>query len=202
VQNETWYCAKTIGRETRAKLYLERAGLSAFRPEIHRYFTDRHTQQERRRVLSLFPGYVFVRIETDAERDRAVSAIGVAYLLGNWTGDRFLPRQMPSLWLAALMSAGPIIQGRRVAFKPGDLVRRAVGQLAELIGEVEAVDKEQVADVKVTMLGKAHRLRIPSHELEPVADNGHGHCEVSDSVGLAQSAKLCQNLETKARASA
>lgn len=204
MQNENWYCAKTVGRETRAKLYLERAGLEAFRPEVHHYFTDRRTKLEcvKPRILSLFPGYIFVRILTDTERDRAISAIGVAYLLGNWTEDRFLPRQMPSLWIGALIKAGPIIQGKRVAFKPGDLVSRAVGHLAELIGEVEGVDKNQIVDVKVTMLGKTHRLRIPSHELEPVAENGHGHCEVSDSASLAPSAKLSQKLETKALVSA
>jgi transcription antitermination factor NusG len=164
-----WYCAKTIGRETRARFYLERAGLSAFRPEIHRYFKDRRTQQEKFRILGLFPGYVFVRIETDAERDRATSAIGVGYLLGNWTGDRFLPRQMPLQWIESLIEAGPIIQGKRIAYQKGQKVKAAVGALADLIGEIDSIDKERSAVVKMEMFGTVRQVRVALEHLEPVA---------------------------------
>lgn len=195
MQTQNWYCAKTSGRETQAEFYLRRAGLEAFRPVIHRYFKDRRTLQQRFRVLSLFPGYVFVRIETDAERDRASRAIGVAYILGEWHGTLFKPRQMPACWIGELIWAGPIIEGKSIAFKPGDMVLRAVGALADLIGEIQAIDKSRIAKVKVAMFGKEHVVRVPVSELEPVADNGHGHREVLDSASLAQSAKLCQNSE-------
>jgi transcription antitermination factor NusG len=164
-----WFCAKTIGRETRAELYLERAGIDAFRPVIHRYFVDRRTQQERHRVLSLFPGYIFARIETDDERDLATSAIGVSYLLGNWTGDRFLPRQMPSQWIAHLIEAGPIIQGKKSTVKKGDRVKRvfgAISGLADIIGEVEKVDKSRFAVVKTTLFGAERRIKIAVDHLE------------------------------------
>ncbi len=164
-----WFCAKTIGRETRARFYLERAGIEAFRPEIHRYFVDRRTKQEKHRILGLFPGYVFVCIDSDAERDRATNAIGVAYLLGNWTGDQFAPRQMPSEWIAPLIEAGPIIQGKKVAFKKGQLVKAAVGALADLIGEVEAIDKSRTAIVRMEMFGTVRQVRVALEHLEPVA---------------------------------
>jgi transcription antitermination factor NusG len=165
-----WFCAKTVGRETRAQFYIERAGIDAFRPEIHRYFIDRRTQQERHRILSLFPGYVFIRIETDDERDLATSAIGVAYLLGNWTGDHFQPRQMPSQWIAHLIEAGPIIQGKKCDLKKGDRVKRAIGAasgLADIIGEVERVDKSRFAVVKTIMFGAERRVKIAVDHLEP-----------------------------------
>lgn len=165
-----YYCAKTIGRETRAKLYLERAGLEAFRPEVHRFFVDRRTQQERHRILSLFPGYVFIRMETDAERDRAVSAIGVAYLLGEWDRTLFKPKPMPSEWMASLIEAGPIIQGRKVAFQKGQRVKAAVGALAEFIGKIEALDNSRAAVVSMEMFGTVRQVRVALEHLEPVAD--------------------------------
>ena len=162
-----WYCAKINGSQKLAAFYLERAGLKPFYPTIYRYFTDRRTGEERYRVVSLFPGYIFIPLADAAERDRATRAIGVAYLLGNWTGDRFAPRQMPSEWIASLIEAGPIIEGKRVAFRRGDTVRVAVAGIGKAICQIEAIDNSHSAIVSMAMFGAVRRVSVAMENLEP-----------------------------------
>lgn len=147
-----WYCAKTKGRETVATFYLGRAGLEAFRPVIHKYYSDRY-QREKMRIMSLIPGYVFVRLPGLADQGAAMNALGVAYLLGSRDGGLFRPKEMPSQWVAELIDAGPLVQGKKMAFKKGNKVKRAVGRLAEIIGEVEGVDERGLVRISYEMFG-------------------------------------------------
>lgn len=164
-----WYAAKTVGRETRALFYLARRGVKAFRPEVHRYFVDRHTRQEKFRVTSLFPGYVFVDIHGAAERDRASRAIGVTGLLGMWTGDGFMPKEIPSQWIHDLMDAGPQITGKKIAFRKGERAKVAIGRIGEIITEVEGVDKSGKVRLTIEMFGSCRKVLVSQDKLERVS---------------------------------
>jgi transcription antitermination factor NusG len=199
----SWFVARTSSRDTIAAFYLERAGLTVFRPLVHRYFTDRRTQQERYRVLSLFPGYAFVALTDAAEREAAVSAVGVASLLGSWTGDRFAPKEIPSQWVAALVEAGPLVEGKRVAFRKGDAVKAAVGGIAGLIGTIEAIDNSHTAVVSMAMLGAVRRVSVALEHLElaeTATDTVQSRSAQRPTSAL--SAKLSKNSSLKAAVNA
>lgn len=161
-----WICAKTRGNEKRALLYLKKQGLEAFRPELHRYSIDPRTRIERKRELSLFPGYVFVRLARAADQSKAASAVGVAYLLGSWTGERFLPREMPIGWMTSLHSAGPVIEGKKVRFRKTDKVRLALNAIADVVAEVEGLDDAGNVRLKFDLLGKRHTIQVAADRLE------------------------------------
>ncbi len=163
----SWFCAKTIGRETIATFYLARAGLEVFRPVIHKYFMDRN-QREGMRVTSLIPGYVFVRLPKLSDQGAAMNASGVAYLLGSRDGGLFRPREMPSKWITDLINAGPVVQGKKMAFKKGDKVKRAIGHLAEIIGEVDGVDINGLITINYELLGSTRQARVRPEDLELV----------------------------------
>lgn len=171
----TWYCAKTFGPDVRAVFNLERAGLTVFSPVIHRYAKDRRTGREKRRVVRLFPGYAFVMLHGPVERDKCVSASGVAYMLGSWSGDTFAPREMPTEWVEALRRAGPKVEGKRVPFQKGQRVTLARHHLSGLIATVEQdmrknLDASGKIKVRVELFGASRVAEVYADELEPVAD--------------------------------
>lgn len=164
--HSAWFAAKTCGRETKSIFYLERAGIRAFRPETHRYFIDNHTHAERFRVIAIFPGYVFFEAAGQNEYNLAASATGVAYVLGNWIGERFAPKEMPKQWITDLIDAGPIIEGKKVAYKKGNKVKIAVGHLEKLIAEIDGVDTSGKLMVKVELFGRTNLVRIAPGSVE------------------------------------
>lgn len=163
----SWYCAKLIGHENTAANYLRRLGIKVFVPEAHRYYVDKRTKKERHRVAALFVGYGFVWLENDAQRAQAVSARVVAYLLGSWMGERFLPREMPIEWVSKLMDAGPLIVGKRVEYKRGERVKVLIGRLAEQILELEG-EKNGKLVARMEMLGAVRRVQLNPDQVEKV----------------------------------
>jgi len=160
-----WFCAKTLGNDKRATLYLGRAGIEVFRPVIHKYFTNKY-QREKMRVLSLIRGYVFVRIPGPAEQSIVMNAVGVAYLLGSRDSGLLRPREMPSQWVTELIDAGPVVQGKKMAFKKGHRVKRAIGRIAEIIGEVEGVEACGKIRISIDFIGAKRSAIVSANELE------------------------------------
>jgi len=170
-----WVCVKTFGNEKRAAFHLEKQGLETFRPELHRFSVDPRTKLERKRELALFPGYVFVRLLKAADQSKASEARGVAYILGSWTGERFLPREMPIGWMTRLIDAGPMIEGKKVRFKKNDKVKLALNAIADVVADVDGLDDAGQVRVKFRFLGKSHVTTVAAERLAPV-ENSLGHC--------------------------
>lgn len=160
-----WYCARTIGRHTRAAFYLRRAGVRYCCPEVHKYgLTPRDRARNAFRVSALFPGYCFVRLDNDEDRAKALGATGVHRLLGHWTGETYLLAEIAPDWIEAVEKAGPLVVGKKAPFKPGNRVKLAIGRLAEAVGQVEGLDADKVIAVKLTMFGAERVVRVdPSH---------------------------------------
>ena len=84
-----WYVVHTRPNgELRATLNLERQG---FKTYLARYLKERrHARKVERILRPLFPRYVFVNLDTDADRWRSIlGTFGVDYLIGN--GDKPTP---------------------------------------------------------------------------------------------------------------
>jgi transcription antitermination factor NusG len=164
-----WHIARVAGRETRACLYLSRAGIRNFRPVEHHYFIDRRTKVERYRERPRFGGYVFVELHSAAERDAACNAIGVAGLLGWWTDDGYRLATIPTHYVTDLMDAGPVVLNKvntKGRFRHGQKVKMALGALAEIIGEFQELDKKGLNVVKGVLFGKEQRFHLPDARLE------------------------------------
>jgi transcription antitermination factor NusG len=161
-----WHVARCIGRETRAALYLSRAGIRAFRPVEHHYFIDRRTKVERYRERSRFGGYVFVELHDAAERDAACNAIGVAGLLGWWTDEGYRLATIPTHYVTDLMDAGPELFGKSRPFKKGEKVRIAFNAVSEIIAEFEALDGSGKCVVTLEAFGGKRFVSVDIERLQ------------------------------------
>lgn len=166
-----WICARVKGigtrAEHRASTDLKRHGVESFWPQQHRYFIDRLKKQERYRESALLPGYLFCRLRRPIDRDIISGCYFLSYVLGSWTGERFLPREIPGSYVTALIEHGPFeinkmnTKGR---FKIGQKVKVALNALTEIIGEYKGeVDGKGKAVINVSAFGKTFDVQI-GHE--------------------------------------
>jgi transcription antitermination factor NusG len=164
-----WHVARCIGRESRASLYLSRAGIRNFRPVEHHYFIDRRTKAERFRERPRFGGYVFVELHNAAERDAACRAIGVAGLLGWWTDEGYRLATIPTHYVTDLIDAGPVILNKvntKGRFRHGQKVKLALGAIADIIGEYQGLDDRGLNVVTAVMFGAMRELHLQPERLE------------------------------------
>jgi len=163
-----WHIARVVGRETRASLYLNRAGIRNFRPVEHFYFIDKRTKTERFRERPRFGGYVFVELHNAAERDAACRAIGVAGLLGHWTESGYRLAEVPTHYVTDLIDAGPVILNKantKGRFRHGQKVKLALNAVAEIIGEFLELDDKGKAVVTVSALGGVYPVHVEQERL-------------------------------------
>lgn len=153
-----WHVARTNKREHQACFYLTRAGIRSFWPVRHEYFIDSRTKIERFKIKpQLVNGYVFVELLNDDDRAAALSAIGVASLLGSWTDEGYRLATIRDSYVTDLIDHGPVIENKRNTrgrFKPGQKVKLALTAISEIIAEYEGLDSKGRAIVKVETLGK------------------------------------------------
>ena len=161
-----WFAARTAGRETRAALYLTRAGFEPFRPVIHRYFWDKRRRAEKFRIISLFPGYIFFAARGRDHATHARNVTGISGILGEYLGDTFAPKAMPGAYIGELLDKCPIIEGKRRAYTPGERIKVAVAGLSDLIATVEAHAGRKVS-FRMTMLGQEVSVSVDESKVEP-----------------------------------
>lgn len=155
-----WYVVQTqVNAEVKAADNLERQGFSIYFP---RYMKRRsHARKVETVPRPLFPRYLFVGIDVESQRWRAVqSTLGVSHLV--CVGDR--PAVVEHGVIDALKSredeAGFITLVRRAAFSPGDTVRIVDGAFVDSLALVEnASDHHRVA-VLLNLLGRKVRVLV------------------------------------------
>ena len=155
-----WYVVQTQGNAgVKAAANLERQGFSIYFP---RYMKRRsHARKVETVPRPLFPRYLFVGIDVESQRWRAVqSTLGVSHLV--CVGDR--PAVVEHGVIDALKSredeAGFITLVRRAAFSPGDTVRIVDGAFVDSLALVEnASDHHRVA-VLLNLLGRKVRVLV------------------------------------------
>jgi transcriptional antiterminator RfaH len=157
--NPSWYVAQTHpNAEGKAALQLERQGFEIYLPRYMK--TTRHARRTRVHPVPLFPRYIFIRVDVEKQRWRAVNATsGVTCLVGH--GDR------PSPVLANVVEGlkeqeGPDgffdLKSAAQRFKTGDAVRVARGVFEACEGFFEArTDRDRVA-VLLDLLGRKVRV--------------------------------------------
>jgi transcriptional antiterminator RfaH len=153
-----WFVAHTQPHaEAKATSHLERQGFDIYFP---RYLKRRrHARRIETVVAPLFPRYLFVAVDTAAQRWRSIySTIGVARLVCN--GDE--PTAVPDGIVEALKcreDAGGFIKlDYRPPFRPGDKIRVLDGAFTSCLGLFESMaDRERIA-ILLDLLGRKVRV--------------------------------------------
>jgi transcriptional antiterminator RfaH len=164
-----WYVVQTRHfAETRAAQELANQGFETFLP---RYLRKRsHARKVTQVAAPLFPSYLFVAIDPERQRWRAINGtIGVARLVATENGP--LP-VVPGIveGLRARLNAGGFIEmSQRPSFTSGETVRIRAGSFAETLGLFEDFrDQDRVA-VLLDMLGGTVRVLLDESLVEKAA---------------------------------
>ncbi len=164
-----WYVVHAHARaEAKALFNLTRQGFSAYLP---RYLKRRRHARRTECVPSpLFPRYLFVSMDIEAVRWRAIqSTFGVAHLVCH--GDRPTPVPEGAVEeIRAREDVNGMVELRPLAsLKKGDRVEIVSGALADQVGLFDEIVDSQRVVILLKLLGRQVRVRVPEHAMVAVA---------------------------------
>jgi transcriptional antiterminator RfaH len=158
---QLWYVVHTRPRaEDKALRHLTDQGFEVYLP---RYLRRRsHARKVERVAAPLFPRYLFVHLDIDRTRWRAIaSTVGVNHFVCH--GDRPVP--LPTRVIEEVRgredSAGFVRNDAAMTLRPGTAVRVVDGPLTDLEGLFEAASDEHRVAVLMSILGRNVRIELP-----------------------------------------
>lgn len=165
---DRWYVVHTQPQgESKALANLERQGFRTYWPR----FAKRRSHARRVDTVpaSLFPRYLFVRLDPDNAPWRAVrSTYGVAELVCQ--GDR--PSPLPDGVIEALQARqgedGLVDMPAAHGLRPGAKVRVTEGPLTDLAGVFDGLSDGERVVVLIDMLGRPVRVSLPMETVAPL----------------------------------
>lgn len=161
-----WFAVHTHAHgEQRALINLERQAFESWLPLYHR--TRRHAGKVERVLRPLFPRYLFVSLDLEAERWRAIlSTYGVAGLVGS--GDRPVP--VPDAVIDGLAARagddGTFELNGAARLKAGDAVRIEAGPMRDLEGVFQAASDDERVIILLNLMGRGVRVTVPADHIE------------------------------------
>jgi len=154
-----WYAVQTQpNRETLAVVHLERQGFNVWLPRIERII--KHARQAKSVRRPLFPGYLFINLDLETVRWRAINGtVGVSHIVS--LGQ--LPSVVDSAFMTALMATENIdglVEPDHDDLKLGQDVEILSGPLAGQIGKLLSLSAGNRVTVLLQMLGHVVRGQI------------------------------------------
>lgn len=154
-----WYVVATHpNREKLAEQQLKNQAFITFFPK--RMKTIRHARKTQERVVSFFPGYLFVSLDLKTNRWRSVNGtIGTKSLI--MSGDQ--PIAVPEGIVEQLqeMTDEKGFLKLRDELNPGDRIRILNGPMADMIGEIDRLDGKHRARVLLDLLHSKMHTVVP-----------------------------------------
>ena len=164
--NSAWYVAQTqIQSEAKAGANLVQQGFEVYVPRYLR--TVRHARRVNVVKAPLFPSYIFVRIDMETQRWRAInSTVGVKRLVGHeGTPARIATDVVEGLKEHEQADGFMSMMSPAVRFKAGDAVRILRGAFDSCRGIFQArTDNERV---EILLLGRKVRVVTDAQLIEP-----------------------------------
>jgi transcriptional antiterminator RfaH len=157
-----WYAVHTQpGAEHKAAAHLVRQGFETYLPAYRK--ERRHARRVEQVDAPLFPRYLFVAIDLERDRWRAVlSTLGVRQLVS--FGDR--PAQVPAEVIAGIRSRenaeGLVVLDRPQPFRPGEAVRITEGPMADLSALFQGITDDHRVLLLLDLLGRQVRVKVPA----------------------------------------
>ncbi|MBX3497318.1 MAG: KOW motif-containing protein [Parvibaculum sp.] len=162
-----WYVAAVQpGREDAAETHLARQGFVSFAPR--RLKTVKHARRLSERKVPLFPGYVFVSLDLDLHRWRAVNGtFGVRSLVTTGERPSPVPRGLVESFIELTNGSGIMNPANDLA--PGQRVQVLTGPFADFIGTIERLDGKDRVRVLLGMLNGEGPVTLDRRMLWPAA---------------------------------
>jgi len=160
-----WYIVQTQpNAERKAVAHLERQGFATYLPRYRK--RRRHARRTEIVLAPLFPRYVFVSVDMEAQRWRSIqSTLGVSHLVCN--GD--VPAMVPPSVIEALhgreSNDGIIDVDIQPHFERGDRIRVTSGAFGDCFGLFECMtDGERIA-ILLDLLGRQVRVVLDAEDV-------------------------------------
>lgn len=155
-----WYVAQTHPlSEARAESNLRRQGYAVYLPRFAK--RRRHARRVEIVPRPLFPRYLFVGFDPEADRWRAIgSTAGVARLICQGDSPCPVPDGVVEAIRAREDAGGMVIMSAAPRFKPGDRVRMLGGVFVDCLGLFEAVADEHRVAILLDLLGRQVRVLV------------------------------------------
>jgi transcriptional antiterminator RfaH len=164
-----WYAVMTQPHaEAKASVHLANQGFAIYFP---RYLKQRRHARKVEWIASpLFPRYLFLAMDVETERWRAIrSTVGVVHLVCH--GDR--PTPVPDAVVAEIRAredgAGLVSLPRAPGFDRGERVEIRAGALNGQSALFECISDEERVVVLLDLLGRQVRVRLPAETIQAVA---------------------------------
>ncbi|KPP98463.1 MAG: transcriptional antiterminator RfaH [Rhodobacteraceae bacterium HLUCCA12] len=145
-----------------AQRNLEQQGFKTFMPQLRK--TERKSTRFRETRRALFPGYIFVSVDTANGRWRAINnTYGVTRLVC----FNARPTPLPSGFVDALQqrcdTEGLLKPVEELV--PGELARITGGPFSDFLVRIEALDQDKRLWVLFDLLGRQTRIAVPRDAL-------------------------------------
>ena len=164
-----WYLAHTLLRaEIRALMHLRHQGFGVYLP---RYMAQRcHARRRDWVEKPLFPRYLFVHLDLEQDRWRAVySTVGVRTLLSAGERPIVVPTEVVEEIRAREDSRGFISLNSGRAFRRGDRVRVIEGPFLDAAGLFECRNDDERVIILLELLGRQVKVSVPLRAISPAA---------------------------------
>ena len=159
-----WYLIQFKPNSHRlAERNLHRQGLETFLP------MQKITRRKASRFVSdlkpLFPGYMFVSVNSELAPWRAInSTIGVSKLVSFEGKPKPLPLQLISGLMLRCDASGTLLPSKSLS--EGDSVEMFTGPFANFIATVDTIDPEQRIWVLLDFMGQKTRMQVSADQLQ------------------------------------
>jgi transcriptional antiterminator RfaH len=163
-QMNQWYLIQFKPNSHRlAERNLHRQGFETFLPmqEITRRKASRFVSD----LKPLFPGYMFVSVNSDLAPWRTInSTIGVSKLVSFEGKPKPLPLQLISGLMLRCDASGTLLPPKSLS--KGDSVEMLTGPFANFIATVDAIGPEQRIWVLMDFMGQKTRMQVSADQLQ------------------------------------
>lgn len=164
-----WYVVYThAGNEAMAEGQLVRQNFVTYLPKYRK--TRRRGRHVTEITAPLFPRYIFVELDLDAERWRAVnSTYGVRHIVCMGERPGALPEHVIPEIKKREANDGHVALTYREPFRKGEVVQITTGPLADQVGLFECADDDKRNIVLLSLLGREVPVRVGSESLRAYA---------------------------------
>lgn len=162
-----WFVVRTHPNgEFKALSHILRQGFDAYLP---RYLKRRRHARKTDTVQSpLFPGYIFVGMDPERARWRALnSTVGVSELICHSGRPAPVPDEVIDDIRQHEDESGYVVLGRQAELRRGDRLRITDGAMADHVGIFDAPSDQHRVFLLLDLLGRQVRVKMPLSALAP-----------------------------------
>ncbi len=163
---KTWFVAQTqMRREAVAAFHLQRQGFQVYLPQYLKL--RRHARKRDWVSAPLFPRYLFVALDLERDRWRAVrSTVGVSNIICRGDSPAPVPNDLIRDIRERENENGTVIMSKFRRFRAGEKIQVLMGAFAECFGIFDSATDTDRVRILLDLLGRMVSVELPLEAIE------------------------------------